>query len=64
MRIIKEGKLPTEKLYEVTCDYYTTVFEFKAGEATLVPDDRQGDCLKINCPKCSKPTFVDTRLGK
>jgi hypothetical protein len=64
MRIIKEGQIPTEKLYEGTCGYCATVFEFKAGEATLVSDQRNGDCLTIGCPKCAKLVFVDKRIGK
>jgi hypothetical protein len=52
MRIIREGTLPEKQLYTATCWKCTTEFEFSRIEATEVPDQRDGNYLRINCPLC------------
>ncbi len=54
MKIIREGKLPEEKLYEVTCQNCRTYFEFAKKEAK-VQSDRNETYLSIKCPLCHQP---------
>ena len=55
MRILREGKRPENKLYQVECRECKTEFEFVRSEATLTFDNRDGDFLTIGCPLCGKP---------
>lgn len=50
MKILQEGKLPGNRAYRSQCRNCGTKFEFTALEATLVPDQRDGDYLEIRCP--------------
>ena len=61
MRIIKEGRLKSEKVYQPTCNDCKTIFEFKQGEANYVSDQRDGDCLQINCPFCGQVVTVGVK---
>lgn len=58
MRIIKAGQLPSEIVYDTKCRKCSTHFEFKAGEANYVSDQRDGDCLKVECPLCNESLYV------
>lgn len=53
MKIIKQGTLPGGKKYRATCNNCKTKFEFAAGEARLIFDQRDGDFYAIACPLCS-----------
>lgn len=66
MRIIKEGKLPGEKLYVTSCRSCKTVFEFTRKESKMVYDQRDGDFLQIQCPLdgCNQKVFVDPKNYK
>lgn len=68
MKIITPGKLPTEKSGRVKCGKCETVFEFKAGEATLMHalDQRDSDYFKVTCPfeGCGHANSVDVRQMK
>lgn len=52
MRVIKQGQLPEEKLYTITCFNCKTQFEFARKEAQYQSDWRDGDFLRIDCPLC------------
>lgn len=58
MRIIVQGKLPEEQVYDTTCRNCNTQFEFARKEARFQPDQRDGDCLVIPCPLCKKELYV------
>ena len=58
MKIIRRGTLPTEKVYEGTCNHCDTVVEFQAKEAKLVSDQRDGDYYEIQCPVCGHTICV------
>ena len=58
MRIIKQGQLPEEKVYQTTCMHCKTVFEFKRHEGT-VESHRNEDYVSVNCPFCHKQMYVD-----
>lgn len=58
MRIIREGKLPEEKVATVTCGYCACYFEFAQKEGTSIYDQRDGNCVQIACPTCSRYIYV------
>lgn len=53
IEIIKRGVLPGDRKIETTCRHCRTEFSFQPGDATLVPDQRDGDFYRIACPVCS-----------
>ena len=61
MRIIRTGQLPSEIVYNTTCRNCNTHFEFKASEAQFIGDQRDGDCLKVECPLCNKSAYVSIK---
>ena len=58
MKIIKQGQLPGEKVYNVTCRNCKTEFEFKKDEANYVPDNRNREWLQIACPICKVFCYI------
>lgn len=52
MKIIKQGSLPEEREYQISCRNCGTVFEFTRKEAELNIDQREGNYLKVDCPYC------------
>lgn len=63
MRIIKQGVNPAERTYRVTCQNCKTVFEFMRNEARFSSDQREGDCLLVDCPVCKQTLFVPANSG-
>jgi len=61
MEIIKKGSLPSEKEIKTTCRNCGTVFKFKAVEAELVFDRRDGNFYKIDCPLCKTMVTVSQK---
>lgn len=61
MKIIRQGKLPEEQAYRAECYRCDTIFEFQRKEATFQRDQRDGDCLVIECPHCDTVAFVDIK---
>jgi hypothetical protein len=59
VRIIKQGVPPTEKIYRAECYTCKSVLEFKQGEATYWPDQREGDHLTLLCPVCRSSVTVN-----
>lgn len=58
MKVLKEGKLPSEKLYRAKCRYCATEMEFKDGEKSYEPGDirdpREGGYHYVRCPLCKE----------
>ena len=52
MEILREGKKPAEKEYIATCMNCGTKIKFFRHEATLIPNNREGNYLSIPCPRC------------
>ncbi len=52
MKIIKEGKLPDNKILTATCANCKTEIEFTVGESRRTFDQRDGDYVTVTCPLC------------
>lgn len=50
MEILKQGYLPENEEYQLTCTRCGTVFKFFMREARAVDDARNGMFLSIRCP--------------
>jgi endogenous inhibitor of DNA gyrase (YacG/DUF329 family) len=57
VEILKRGTPPSEARLTRDCQSCGTQFRFTRNEATFVPDQRDGDALKIECPVCGKQCF-------
>lgn len=51
MKILIQGKLPVEKVYQLGCHKCGTVFEFEKKEARSY-NDRGEYVLLVDCPLC------------
>lgn len=58
MRILKRGRPPEDAPYRVSCRNCKSKLEFEKREAEYVPDQRDGDYLKIECPICKEDVTV------
>lgn len=60
MKILKEGRLPEQQVYQTTCTKCGTEYEFKRGEARFSSDQRDGDALVTKCPLpgCGKENWI------
>lgn len=54
MRVIKQGKLPENKLYAAACRNCKTEVEFNEGEAER-RFHRNETHLVVDCPLCKEP---------
>lgn len=54
MKILKQGQLPENRVYQATCNNCKTEFEYRQAEAKVVYDQRDGNYLAINCPLCGR----------
>ncbi|QNH21245.1 hypothetical protein HEP73_02159 [Xanthomonas sp. GW] len=64
MHIIKRGRDPSAgEHHRSTCRRCGTKFEWHTGEATVLPDHRDGDYYQVICPVCSHAVTkaIDTR---
>ncbi len=57
MRIIKQGQLISDQLFEATCRTCGTEIEFARKEAENIFDQREGDYLQIDCPLCNSMIY-------
>lgn len=64
MRIIRQGKLPSEDLFEGTCIHCKTMVEFKRSEARSSPDPREPNLISVTCPLCQGEIFVNSNKPK
>lgn len=61
MKILLNGVVPQkQKVYECRCRNCGCRFEFERHEATLIPDQRDGDLLIVKCPQpgCNRDCSV------
>ena len=60
MKIIKEGKLPSQKVHRGQCMNCGAVFEFQEVEARFESFPRNESALVIRCPTvgCKKDVYV------
>lgn len=58
MDIIKKGSLPSERVYEATCNHCKTEVRFKRGEAKC-ETHRNEEYVMVECPLCKHTISVD-----
>lgn len=60
MEILQPGVPKSEKQYTVICRECKCQYRFKRSEAQFVPDQRDGDGLKVRCPQhgCGSEAWV------
>lgn len=56
MEIIKRGIDPQEVEYQAACHNCGTEVKFKRKEAEVVPDWRDGNFMRVDCPVC--PNYI------
>ena len=61
MRVIKEGFIPEEYIYQATCNHCKTEIEFAAKEAKRTNDQRDGDFYTVKCPLCGREVHKAAR---
>ena len=61
MKIIKHGVKDSANI-RFTCNGCECIFECRRDEATLVPDNRDGDFYIIDCPDCGKSATLAYKL--
>lgn len=52
VEIVERGLPRSDNKFQARCPDCQTLFNFKRAEAEFVPDQRDGDALKIKCPVC------------
>lgn len=58
MKIIKKGKLPSEKIAQSKCPHCGCIVEVMSGECRYVSDFRDGDAYVYECPTCKHEVWV------
>lgn len=61
MKIIYRGDSPDLKPVRFECTKCKTVFETSQGEASYVPDQRDGDFWQHACPVCERQCTTAVR---
>lgn len=61
IEIIKPGIRPEEQRYHATCRRCRCEFTFQRSDAELVPDQRDGDFFRIDCPACTWDVTVSAK---
>lgn len=62
MKIIKEGKLPEQKIYSGTCHYCNCEVEAEKWEWSFTYDQREGNFLQIDCPTIGCGSIIESYL--
>lgn len=60
MKILKQGRMEAERLFQGTCRNCDCQVEFKHHEGEVIRDHRDGDFIRVNCPTCM--TFITVAL--
>jgi hypothetical protein len=55
VKILREGKLPEERVWEGTCTICGTLAECRERELKVTHDQRDGTSGSAACPLCKKP---------
>ncbi len=58
VEILVNGQKPEDRQYTALCRKCNSLLRFKRSEATFIPDQRDGDMVRINCPVCKNPVHV------
>lgn len=58
MEVIKQGSLPSERVYEAKCNHCGTEVRFKRGEAKC-ETHRNEEYVMVECPLCKHTISVD-----
>ena len=61
IEVIQRGNPPAEKLYRTQCPDCRSTLQFKRADAEFIADQRDGDCLKIECPVCDRFIYYGLR---
>lgn len=61
MKVIKQGKLAGDEVYQAKCNQCGTIVEFERKEARYESDQRDGDSLVVSCPTCGKEIWTAVR---
>ena len=61
MKVLKQGTLPEDKIYEVTCYNCTSLLQFKRSEGKISYSQRDGDHITVICPVCKCSVFTDLK---
>lgn len=61
MKILKQGKLSKDEVYQGRCNSCGTEVEFLRAEARYVNDQRDGDSLVVVCPMCKNEIWTSVR---
>lgn len=59
MEILFRGTPPSERQYLGHCRHCNSRIKFKQSEGTIAYDQRDGDCIHIECPVCQQRMYVD-----
>lgn len=59
MEIVKKGSLPSERMYEASCNHCGTVMRFKQSEGKVTHDQRDGSTVSVACPVCLYTVYKD-----
>lgn len=61
MKVLREGRLAEDDIYQGECFHCGAVVEFQRKEARYVSDQRDGDALVVVCPTCSNEIWTAVR---
>lgn len=61
VKIIRQGKLSADEVYQAECNQCGTVLEFQRKEARFESDQRDGDALVVTCPTCQHEIWTAVR---
>jgi predicted RNA-binding Zn-ribbon protein involved in translation (DUF1610 family) len=61
VKILKQGKLAADEVYQGDCNHCGTEVEFQRKEARYVSDQRDGDALVVECPTCKHEIWTSVR---
>ncbi|HUW47518.1 MAG TPA: hypothetical protein VMW36_02090 [Patescibacteria group bacterium] len=61
MKVLKQGKKPEEREAKFDCTNCKSELRAKQGEGEYI-SDRDGHCIKFNCPVCDCTIHVDVIL--
>lgn len=68
IRVIKPGRLDSEREHTTACDKCHCEFSFQRKDAKFHSDQRDGDAITIKCPECGYEVWIsigrETRIDR
>ena len=61
MKVLKQGTLPKDKIYEVVCYNCTSLLQFKRSEGKITYSQRDGNSITVICPVCKCSVSTDLK---